>query len=104
MTRCGDLQSAVQTTLLDEVEVRTITLPVLILEGANDAVSPPPAGKSQQMLYTGSHDVTQVTLVNTGHALTLGFTAATVQATAAEWVVLRRGADVRATRCVRRRR
>jgi hypothetical protein len=41
---CGDDDSVVDATALDHLMLPTVTVPVLLLYGSNDALFPPPAG------------------------------------------------------------
>ena len=67
---CGDITSYKTAVAANLANLSKITVPVLVLTGGNDAIYPVPATK-QAGLFTGTADVTAVTIANTGHALTL---------------------------------
>ncbi|MEV4423161.1 alpha/beta hydrolase [Patulibacter sp. NPDC049589] len=73
---CGDLLSALQTLVVDQVATRTsITSPVLVISGANDALFSPPTNQIQaSTAFPRSRQVSFVELPDTGHAVTLGRT------------------------------
>ena len=73
----------------DHLMVPTITVPVLLVLGANDALFPPPAGTEQQAQFLGSSDVSLIQLPNTGHALTLERSAPTFTADISRWLAAR---------------
>ena len=86
---CGETGSAVSTGAANTAGDGEVTVPVLIVEGDHDAYFPPPAATEQRSLFTGSADVTAITLANTGHALTLGRTAPQFATTIADWLTKR---------------
>lgn len=67
---CGDITSYKAAVATNLANIGSITVPALVLTGGNDAIYPVPADK-QAALFTGSGDVTAVTIADTGHALTL---------------------------------
>ncbi|WP_245604131.1 alpha/beta hydrolase [Patulibacter minatonensis] len=73
---CGDLLSALQALAVDQVATRTsITAPVLVISGADDALFSPPTNRIQaSTAYPRSREVSSVELPDTGHAVTLGRT------------------------------
>ena len=72
---CGDLLSIGPSFLANQLGVRTIDDPVLLVIGTQDAFFGPPAGTLQDLLaYVSSPDHEYVALSNTGHGLTLGRT------------------------------
>ena len=83
---CGDTGAVAQSLVLDMVRVPAISVPVLLAYGDSDALFPPPAGVQQRKLYTGTRDVTLITLVNTGHAVTLERSAPVLAADTASWL------------------
>jgi pimeloyl-ACP methyl ester carboxylesterase len=83
---CGDMGSVPQTIAADEALVGSITLPVLLVSGQNDAVFSPDGTQRQRDMYTGSRDVTLDLIPNTGHALPLEATAPTFRATINNWL------------------
>lgn len=68
---CGDLNSIGPSLALNQVGIRSISSPILVVTGEKDALFPPPAGELQARGYPSSNDVTQVTLPGAPHALTL---------------------------------
>lgn len=87
---CGDDNSIVAAIGEDHVMVPTITVPVLLVLGANDALFPPPAGTEQQAQFVDSRDVSLIQLPDTGHALTLERSAPTFTADISRWLAARR--------------
>jgi pimeloyl-ACP methyl ester carboxylesterase len=83
---CGDDASLLAAIATDVREVPTITVPALLLIGENDAVFPPPALESQHRLFAGSHDVTAVTIPDTGHALTVERSTGVTQDAVISWL------------------
>jgi pimeloyl-ACP methyl ester carboxylesterase len=83
---CGDDNSIVAAINEDHLMVPTITVPVLLVLGANDALFPPPAGTEQEAQFLGSSDVSLTQLANTGHALTLERSAPTFTADISRWL------------------
>jgi pimeloyl-ACP methyl ester carboxylesterase len=68
----------------------TVTAPVLLVYGDNDALFPPPAGSEQRAQFTGSSDVSLIQLPDTGHAVTLERSFPTLVADVAGWLSARR--------------
>jgi pimeloyl-ACP methyl ester carboxylesterase len=83
---CGDTGSIVAGEAADALDLGAIDVPVLLLDGANDQLFPPPGGELQSLLYTGSPSVTQMTLADTGHAMTLGRTEPQLESIVAGWL------------------
>jgi pimeloyl-ACP methyl ester carboxylesterase len=83
---CGDDASLLAAIATDVREVPSITLPVLLLIGDHDAVFPPPALESQRHLFAGSHDVTTVTIPDTGHAVTVERSAGVSRDAVLSWL------------------
>jgi pimeloyl-ACP methyl ester carboxylesterase len=72
---CGDLTNALQGVTANHLLTATITVPVLVISGGNDALFSPPTNQAQAATaYLSSPDVTLVELPGTGHAVTLGRT------------------------------
>lgn len=72
---CGDLLSALQGLIGNEILSHTIGAPVLIISGADDALFTPPTNKlAAATAYPASSQVTLDELPDTGHAVTLGRT------------------------------
>ena len=83
---CGDDASLLAAIATDVREVPSITVPVLLLIGDHDAVFPPPALESQRHLFAGSHDVTSVTVPDTGHAVTVERSAGVTRDAVVSWL------------------
>jgi len=83
---CGDLDSLAAGIAADHAYLGTVTVPVVLIFGASDAVFPPPSEDAQRLQYVGSHDVTKVLLDGTGHALYLERNAAGMRAQLADWL------------------
>jgi pimeloyl-ACP methyl ester carboxylesterase len=83
---CGDLESIPAGIAADHANLGTVTVPVVLIFGALDAVFPPPSEELQRANYTGSRDVTSVLIENTGHALYLERNAGTVRAQLSQWL------------------
>lgn len=86
---CGDTGSVLQAEAADYANLSHVSVPVLLMEGANDALFPPPSQQQQAGLFTGSRDVTQITLPDTGHAIALGRTAPQFRSAVADWLLKR---------------
>jgi pimeloyl-ACP methyl ester carboxylesterase len=72
---CGDLESIAPGIAVDETRLGEITVPVLLVYGANDAAFPASGEADQRQSLSGTHDVASYTLPGTGHAFTLERTA-----------------------------
>jgi pimeloyl-ACP methyl ester carboxylesterase len=83
---CGDIESLGQTSPVDHAMLPTISVPVLLVYGANDALFPPPAGSQQQAQFAGSKDVSLVQIPDTGHAVTLERSAPTLVGDVSQWL------------------
>jgi pimeloyl-ACP methyl ester carboxylesterase len=83
---CGDTLSIPTAIAADGQNLSTITIPVLLLSGRDDALFPPAAIDNQKAMYSGSRDVTEVLLGDTGHAVTLERTARTARNAIAAWL------------------
>ena len=83
---CGDLDSLAAGVGADHAYVGTITVPVVLIFGAADAVFPPPSEDVQRAQYSGSDDVTKVLIDHTGHALYLEHNAGAVRGYLADWL------------------
>jgi pimeloyl-ACP methyl ester carboxylesterase len=83
---CGETQSAVSTGASNSARAGEVTVPVLIVEGADDKYFPPPAADLQRTQFSGSSDVTALTLPGTAHAVTLGRSAPLFAKTVASWL------------------
>ena len=87
---CGDDESLGQTGAVDHAMLPTVTKPVLLVYGDNDALFPPPAGSEQRAQFAGSSDVSLIELPDTGHAVTLERSASALVADVAGWLSARR--------------
>jgi pimeloyl-ACP methyl ester carboxylesterase len=86
---CGDDGSIPAEIFVDHLQVQSIKLPVLLVMGANDAIFPPPSLDHQKSLYTGTGDLTAVSVPDTGHAVTLELSASSTRDTVASWLCAR---------------
>ena len=87
---CGDLTNATQALAADQPLVRTITGPVLLIAGAQDALFPPATMQAQAANgYPQSDDVTRVEIPDSGHAITLGRTHEQFRAAMDAWLTRR---------------
>lgn len=66
--------------------IAKITIPTLVVIGAEDAIYPVRADK-QASLLTGSSDVTPITIAGSGHALTLHRSAGMFSAQVSNWLM-----------------
>ena len=67
---CGDLSSYVAAMPIDMQNLSSITQPVLLVQGADDSLFPPPSVSNQAALFTGSSSVSYWEQPDAGHALT----------------------------------
>ncbi|MDB5065819.1 MAG: hypothetical protein JWM18_2253 [Chloroflexi bacterium] len=86
---CGDDSSLPAAITTDSQKVASIKVPVLLAIGANDAIFPPPALDRQRGLFTGSSDVTAISVQDTGHALSLERSAPHTRDAIAAWLCKR---------------
>ena len=82
---CGDVTSYKDAVAADLAHIDTISVPVLVLTGGEDAIYPVPATE-QASLLTGSDDVTAVTVPGTAHAITLHYSRNIVSQHIADWL------------------
>lgn len=82
---CGDLTSYGPSVVSNLERVGEIAVPVLVLTGGEDRIYPVPADP-QAALFTGSDDVTAVTVPATGHALVLHESEDVVQDEISSWL------------------
>ena len=82
---CGDILSYKKAVAADLANIGKITVPTLVLTGGRDAIYPVPADK-QAALLTGVHDITAVTIPDTGHALTFHYSQNQFQAQLSMWL------------------
>lgn len=85
---CGRLGSAIPNAVSDNALLATVSVPVLLVYGHNDALfQDNPAGtRLQRAHFVGSKDVTDIFLPDTGHALTLERTAPRMRHEVSEWL------------------
>jgi pimeloyl-ACP methyl ester carboxylesterase len=81
---CGGVLSSPVDVIADAALIRTIRIPVLVIAGEDDAFFPDP--ESEGKLFRGSQDVEASRLEDTGHAITLGYSARVFRAVMAEWL------------------
>ncbi|HEY2702533.1 MAG TPA: alpha/beta hydrolase [Candidatus Dormibacteraeota bacterium] len=86
---CGDDSSIPAAIATDEQRVASIQVPVLLAIGADDAIFPPPSQDRQKSMYTGTKDVTALTVLDTGHALSLERSAPFTRDAVAAWLCKR---------------
>lgn len=82
---CGDLTSYGPSVASDLERVQEVEVPVLVLTGGEDRIYPV-AADAQAALFTGSDDVTAVTVPATGHALVLHESRGQVQGQVSGWL------------------
>lgn len=86
---CGDSGSIVQAIVTNQLNLDTVTVPVLLVSGADDALFPPEAVEEQAGHFSGSDDVSVEVLANTGHVLTLERTAPAFRGLVNDWLEAR---------------
>jgi pimeloyl-ACP methyl ester carboxylesterase len=86
---CGLIGSTTQTQLINQLELGSVTVPVLIVCGSDDALFGADGCSRQQDHYAGSPDVSTVVLGDTGHALALERTSKRFQAAVSTWLKAR---------------
>jgi pimeloyl-ACP methyl ester carboxylesterase len=82
---CGDLESGVPAIPVDSLHLSEITVPVLLVYGADDAVYPFPAPDLQRDRFTGSDDVTLLRPPG-GHIVMLERTASVFRTGVSDWL------------------
>lgn len=83
---CRDIGSAPSAIAADEMGLAKVTVPVLVVSGAEDRLFLPPTPRRQAGAFSGSRDVTAVELPRTGHAVTLGRSAPGFTRVVARWL------------------
>jgi pimeloyl-ACP methyl ester carboxylesterase len=83
---CGLIGSMPQTQLVNQVELGSVTVPVLIVCGSEDAIFGADGCSRQQDHYSGSPDVSTVVIGGTGHALALERTRKRFQVAVSTWL------------------
>lgn len=83
---CGDNATVARLAVVNQLGVGSITVPVLLVFGEEDAVFQDDAMAKQAALFDGSSEVTTRSIPKAGHALTLERSAPLVRAVAAEWL------------------
>ena len=85
---CGDILSILTAVPIDLLNLHTIRVPVAYVWGSKDALflSPAPWAAIQESLYSGSPKVTNIELVGSGHAVTLGRQAPHLQQSMDAWL------------------
>ncbi len=72
---CGDTATFAAGAMTNLKSIASIDVPVLVIIGKEDALFPPPSGRTQRDLFTGSPNVTLKQLSPSGHAVTVEETA-----------------------------
>ena len=67
-------------------DVKAISVPVLLVYGARDALFPASSADAQRQDYTGTSDLTFRRIAKAGHFLTLERRAAELRALVARWL------------------
>ena len=83
---CGLIGSTSQTQLVNHVELGSVSVPVLVVCGSEDAIFGADGCSRQQDHYSGSPDVSTVMIGGTGHALALERTRKRFQSTVSSWL------------------
>jgi pimeloyl-ACP methyl ester carboxylesterase len=83
---CGDGASIISALVADLKSLGQVKVPVLVVCGREDAVTPDFACPYLKRRYTGSRDASLVYIKNAGHALTLERTAPTFRRRVAGWL------------------
>jgi alpha-beta hydrolase superfamily lysophospholipase len=83
---CQDTGSAAPAIVVDVLRNNSVKVPTLIVNGGDDALFPFPDGPAERSLFVGNRDVTQVTVPQTGHAVTFGRTAPQFRRTVGDWL------------------
>ena len=89
---CGEALSAFQTVGIDELQLilRSVHVPVLLVNGLEDAYFMQPlGGNTQKLLYTGSGDVSAEFIANAGQALALERSAGDFRNVMHNWLAAR---------------
>jgi len=84
---CGDITSAAQSIVGNELLLNGIQVPVLLILGSKDALFPPPAGQLQGGRYLGSDNATYVEIAGAPHAIMLCHQAPQFRAAVGKWLV-----------------
>jgi len=83
---CGDNATLARVAVVNQLGVKSITVPVLLVFGDKDAVFQAGAMQDQAALFEGSSSVTTKSIPGAGHALTLERSAPLVRSTTAAWL------------------
>lgn len=86
---CGLINSAPQALLSNQLRLRNVRAPVLIVCAERDAIFAVAGCARQHELYSGSADVSIVVIGGTGHALALELTRRQHQAAISAWLSAR---------------
>lgn len=86
---CGYMSSALPAIATDVARLREIHVPVLLAIGANDKIFTQAGWEQERNWYSGSRDVTAVSLPGTGHYPMLERTAPRFRALVAAWLARR---------------
>jgi hypothetical protein len=85
---CGDINSILNGVSVDVANVGSIKVPIAYVWGDQDAnyIAGSPWWQQQEAMYSSSPKVTDVTLTNTGHAVTLERSAPRLQTAMNHWL------------------
>jgi pimeloyl-ACP methyl ester carboxylesterase len=87
---CGDLASVLGAIGTDQVKLADVTVPVLLVYGDHDTVFDVATATrgplAQRNLYRGNNDVSEVTLYDTGHFMTMERSAPQFRSALASWL------------------
>lgn len=86
---CGDLRTFAPGIQTDLKNVGSITVRVLVILGREDLLFPPPTGRRQVALLTGSKDVSLREISGVGHAITLERKASRFRSAVEDWLEAR---------------
>lgn len=86
---CGELGSIPQALVANNVHLGEITVPVLLVYGAQDRIYEPSARDTHLARFTGSDDVTLVNVGSAGHTVMLELGAPQFRSDASAWLRLR---------------
>jgi pimeloyl-ACP methyl ester carboxylesterase len=84
---CGDYSSVVPSVFLNSARLQSFAKPVLLVFGEKDASYPPSGQQSEASNFSGTKDLVQAVLPDTGHAFTLEHTAGRFQGLVQNWLL-----------------
>ncbi len=83
---CGGWSSVVSATPVNLAATASITVPVLLIYGANDSTVRPGAAEVERRLYAGSRELSVHHMPDTGHYMMLGRTVAQFRTIVRDWL------------------